>query len=54
MNYFNGRQSLLRNKKIISKNTMLIFPDFHKVFEIHKETPDYQLGFWPLAKTITY
>jgi hypothetical protein len=31
-------------KKLISKNTMLIFPDFNKVFEIHTDAFDYQLG----------
>ena len=31
-------------KKLISKNTMLIFPDFNKVFEIHTDASDYQLG----------
>jgi hypothetical protein len=38
------RQSLPGNKKIISKNTMLIFPDFNKVFEIYTDASDYQLG----------
>jgi hypothetical protein len=38
------RQILPRNKKLISKNTMLIFPDFNKVFEIHTEASDYQLS----------
>jgi hypothetical protein len=31
-------------KKLISKNTMLIFPDFNKVFEIHTDASDYQIG----------
>ena len=31
-------------KKLISKNTMLIFPDANKVFEIHTDASDYQLG----------
>ena len=31
-------------KKLISKSTMLIFPDFNKVFEIHTDASDYQLG----------
>jgi hypothetical protein len=31
-------------KKIISDSTMLIFPDFNKVFEIHKDVFDYQVG----------
>jgi hypothetical protein len=31
-------------KKLISKNTMLIFPDFNKVFEINKDASGYQLG----------
>jgi hypothetical protein len=30
-------------KKLISKNTMLIFPDFNKFFEIHTNASDYQL-----------
>jgi hypothetical protein len=31
-------------KKLISKNTMLIFLLFNKVFEIHMDASDYQLG----------
>jgi hypothetical protein len=31
-------------KKLVSKNTMLIFPDFYKVFEIQLDASDYQLG----------
>jgi hypothetical protein len=30
-------------KKLISKNTMLVFPDFNKVSEIHTDASDYQL-----------
>jgi hypothetical protein len=38
------KQSLPRNKKLNSNNTMLIFPDFNKDFEIHTDASDYQLG----------
>jgi hypothetical protein len=30
-------------KKLISKNAMLVFPDFNKGFEIHMDSSDYQL-----------
>jgi hypothetical protein len=38
------RQTFQEIKKIINKNTMVIFPDFKKVFEIHTDASDYQLG----------
>jgi RNase H-like domain found in reverse transcriptase len=31
-------------KKLISKSTMLTYPDFNKVFEVHTDASDYQLG----------
>ena len=31
-------------KQLISQSTMLIFPDFNKVFEVHTDASDYQLG----------
>ena len=32
------------DKKIISKETMLTFPDFTKTFHIYTDASDYQLG----------
>jgi RNase H-like domain found in reverse transcriptase len=30
-------------KKVITQNTLLKFPDFNKVFDIHTDASDYQL-----------
>ena len=34
----------LINKKIISKDTLLVYPKFKKQFDIHKDASDKQLG----------
>jgi RNase H-like domain found in reverse transcriptase len=31
-------------KKVITQNALLKFPDFNKVFDIHTDASDYQLG----------
>jgi RNase H-like domain found in reverse transcriptase len=39
-----SRQRFQEVKKIIAQNALLKFPDFNKVFDIHIDTSDYQLG----------
>ena len=38
------RQSLSYCEKIISRETLLAYPDFFGIFEIHMDASNYQLG----------
>ena len=38
------QEALDEIKRIVSCNTLLIYPDFNKHFDIHMDTSDFQLG----------
>ena len=41
-------------KKVITQNALLKFPDFNKVFDIHIDASDYQLGVSDKSRGTSY